>query len=130
LKKKPGIFRKCPAFSKDARLFNHTGIPIYPVCFKKVGLVSSFISWKVFAIVVICIILLFCEDILLLYKVNNCRLLFSNRFGLEMFTFCLLGLNFSLCSEKTCEQIFLLLIIAIAEEKIVTSNLTFLLFIP
>ena len=35
---------------------------------------------------VICIILLFCEDILLLYKVNNCRLLFSNRFGLEMFT--------------------------------------------
>jgi hypothetical protein len=36
LKKKPGIFRKCPAFSKDARLFNHTGYTQYVL--KKPGL--------------------------------------------------------------------------------------------
>ncbi len=29
LKKKPGIFRKCPAFSKVSRLFNHTGYTQY-----------------------------------------------------------------------------------------------------
>jgi hypothetical protein len=36
LKKKPGIFRKCPAFSKDARLFNHTGYTQYVL--KKPGM--------------------------------------------------------------------------------------------
>jgi hypothetical protein len=36
LKKKPGIFRKCPAFSKVARLFNHTGYTQYVL--KKPGM--------------------------------------------------------------------------------------------
>jgi hypothetical protein len=36
MKKKLGIFRKCPAFSKAARLFNHTGYTQYVL--KKSGL--------------------------------------------------------------------------------------------
>ncbi len=62
LKKKSGIFRKSPTFSKDARLFNHTSM------FWKSR--ACFISWNDF-IVVIVIFLLLCGHILLVKGVKN-----------------------------------------------------------
>jgi hypothetical protein len=124
--KKPYFYSDCqvlvvcrkstPTFSKVARLFNHTGYTQYVL--KKLGLFHQLKRLHCCD----CLLLLICEDILLLSEVHNCRLLFKSDLVWKCYTLSArltIGSSFKDSLSKDCEQNFLLYI---TSEQIAISD--------